>query len=42
MDINNEWHGFTYINMNKDMQMELQKLYTNSSKFGNCIESNDE
>ncbi len=34
--MNNEWCGFAYMNMNKDMQMELQKP-TNSSKFGKWI-----
>jgi len=37
--MNNEWCGFAYMNMNKDMQMELQKPVTNSSKFGKSIES---
>jgi hypothetical protein len=30
------------MNMNKDMQMELQKLVTNSAKFGKWAESGDE
>jgi len=32
--MNNEWCEFAYVNMNKDMYIELQKLVTNSSKFG--------
>jgi hypothetical protein len=32
--MNNEWSGFAYMNMIKDMQMELQNPVTNSTKFG--------